>query len=95
MDEEELQELIGLALDDALPEALQARLAQELAKDPEAASDAESLRETVAKLKAARDERPDDWFVDRALSRLLRDHDAAGGVYEPHVGNDLSLTMEL
>ena len=95
MDDEELQELIGLALDDALPEALQARLAAEFAKHPEAASDAESLRETVAKLRAARDERPDDWFVDRGLSRLLRDHDAAGEIFEPHAGNDLSLRMEL
>jgi hypothetical protein len=77
MDQDELQELIGLWAEGTLPESLLARTEAEIAKDPNAASDAASLRDTLGKLRSTSDERPDDWFVERALSRLLREHDDA------------------
>ena len=77
MTNEELAELIDMSIDDALPSALRGHVEAYLAAHPEAARDAERLRETVARLRAAPTERPDDWFIERTLDRLLQEHTAA------------------
>lgn len=77
MDQDELQELIGLWAEGTLPESLRVRAETEMAKSAEATGDATSLRDTLGKLHSVPGERPDDWFVERALTRLLREHDDA------------------
>jgi anti-sigma factor RsiW len=77
MSNEALAELIGLSLDDELPEALKAAVEKLLAENPEAASDAAGMRAAVEALRALPAEKPDSWFVERALQGLLRDHDRA------------------
>ena len=74
MTEDERDELIDLYIDDALPASLRARVAGYLEGHPEEANAADALRATVARLRAAPAERPDGWFVERALGRLLREH---------------------
>ena len=74
MTEDELAELIDLSLDDTLPEALRGHVEAHLAANPDAARDAAALRLAVARLKAAPAERPDAWFMERALGRLLQEH---------------------
>lgn len=70
MTPEERNELIDLYADDALPQALQARLET----DPAAVREAEALRAISQRLRDAPADRPDDWFAERALDRLLREH---------------------
>lgn len=70
MTPEERDELIDLYADDALPSALRARLET----DPAAVREADTLRAAVQRLRDASAERPDDWFAERALDRLLREH---------------------
>ena len=70
-------ELLDLYLNDALPEALRASVEAHLAAHTEAAADAASLQAAVARLKAMPGERPDAWFAERTLDRLLREHAAA------------------
>ncbi len=70
MTPDERDELIDLYADDALPQALQARLET----DPAAVREAEELRAVSQRLRDAPAERPDDWFAERALDRLLREH---------------------
>ncbi len=70
MTPDERDELIDLYADDALPLALQARLET----DPAAVREAEALRAISQRLRDAPAERPDDWFAERALDRLLREH---------------------
>lgn len=70
MTEDERDELIDLSVDDALPEALKARVEA----DPEALREAAALRAVARRLQAAPADRPDDWFVERALNALLREH---------------------
>ena len=70
MTPEERDELIDLYADDALPLALQTRLET----DPAAVHEAEALRAVSQRLRDAPAERPDDWFAERALDRLLREH---------------------
>ena len=77
MNENELQELIGLWVDGTLPEALRGLVEAEFAKHPALAADAAILRQTARELKAMPAEYPDSWFVEKALTRLLREHDAA------------------
>ena len=77
MTDEELSELVDLSIDGDLPLALRGHVEAYLATHPEAARDADRLRETVARLRAAPAERPDDWFVERTLDRLLQEHAAA------------------
>jgi len=79
MTEEELAELIDLSVDDGdtLPEALRGHVEAYLVAHPEAARQAAALRETVARLKTAPTERPDAWFAERALDRLLQEHAGA------------------
>ncbi len=77
MTEDERDEMIDLYVDDALPESLRARVEEHLNAHPEEAADAAALRATVARLQAAPAERPDEWFVERALDRLLREHSEA------------------
>ncbi len=77
MTEEEQDELIDLYVDDALPESLRARVEEYLDGHPAEAAAAAALRATVARLQAVPPERPDEWFVERALDRLLRDHAGA------------------
>ena len=70
----ERDELTDLYVDDALPETLRATVETFLAAYPEAAAEAAALQATVRRLKAAPSDRPDAWFTERALDRLLREH---------------------
>jgi anti-sigma factor RsiW len=71
-----LAELIGLSIDEELPESLRAAVDHAIAKNPAIARDTATLRATVDRLKALPAEKPDAWFVERALQGLLREHDA-------------------
>ena len=73
----EQRELIDLYADDALPEALRAGVEAYLERRPDAAREADALRILAARLRAAPAERPDAWFAERALDRLLREHSEA------------------
>jgi len=75
MTPDERDELIDLYADDALPSALRARLET----DPAAVREAEELRAISQRLRDAPAERPDNWFAERALDRLLREHAQADG----------------
>jgi anti-sigma factor RsiW len=77
MTHDELAELIDLYVDGELPHALRENVRAYLAAHPEAAQEAADLQSTVAHLKAAPLPRPDDWFVERALDSLLREHRGA------------------
>ena len=77
MTEAERDELLGLYIDDALPEALRASIEAHFAAHPEAAADAATLQAAVSRLKSMPVERPDAWFAERTLDRLLREHAAA------------------
>lgn len=77
MNEDELQELIGLWVDGTLPEALRSLVEAEFARRPALAADAATLRQTARELRAMPAEHPDPWFVEKALTRLLRVHDTA------------------
>lgn len=77
MTEAERDELLDLYLDDALPEALRASVEAHLAAHPKAAAEAATLQAAVAHLQAMPSERPDAWFAERTLDRLLREHAAA------------------
>lgn len=74
MTQAERDELIDLYADDALPETLRATVEAHLASHPEAAADAVTLQATIGRLKSAPSDRPDTWFTERALDRLLREH---------------------
>jgi anti-sigma factor RsiW len=74
MTQAERDELIDLYVDDALPEALRAAVEAYLMAHPEAAADAATLQAAISRLKAAPGDRPDTWFTERALDRLLREH---------------------
>ena len=74
MTEDERDELIDLYIDDALPESLRARVENHLEEHPEEAAAVAALRATVARLQSAPAERPDGWFVERSLDRLLHEH---------------------
>ncbi len=78
--EAERDELINLYVDDALPETLRAGVEAYLAAHPEAAADAASLLAAVKRLQAATGDKPDAWFAERTLDRLLREHAAASGI---------------
>jgi len=77
MNQNELQELIGLWVDGTLPEALRDLVEAEMAKWPDLAEDAAALRQTARELRTLPAEHPDSWFVEKTLTRLLREHDAA------------------
>ena len=77
MTDAEQDELLDLYIDDALPEALRVSVEAHLAASPAAAAEAASLLVTVSRLKAMPAERPDAWFAERTLDRLLREHAAA------------------
>ena len=77
MTEDERNELIDLYIDGALPESLRARVEEHLRGHPEEAAAVAALRKTVARLQSVPGERPDEWFVERALDRLLREHSEA------------------
>ena len=70
-------ELLDLYVDDALPQALRSSVEADLAANPEAAAEAHALQAAVSRLKAMPTERPDAWFTERTLDRLLREHAAA------------------
>ncbi len=74
MTEDERDELIDLYIDDALPESLRARVEGHLERHPEEAAGVAALRAAVTRLQSAPAERPDGWFVERALDRLLHEH---------------------
>ena len=74
MTQAERDELIDLYVDDALPEVLRAAVEAHLAAYPKAAAEAAALQATVSRLKSAPSDRPDAWFAERALDRLLREH---------------------
>ncbi len=77
MTDAEYSDLIDLTIDGELPEALRRFVETYLAQHPEAAREAAALRETSRRLQGLTQEKPDDWFVERALNRLLREHAAA------------------
>ena len=77
MTEAERDELLDFYVDAALPETLRANVETYLTAHPEATADAASLQAAVARLKAMPVERPDAWFAERTLDRLLREHAAA------------------
>lgn len=77
MTQDQIVELLGLYLDDELPEALRAHVETYLAAHPEADADVRSLRRTLDRLRAAPAERPDSWFVERTLDSLLHEDAAA------------------
>ena len=83
MTEDERDDLLDLYVDDALPEALRARVEDYLATHPDAAREVAALRATAARLQAAPQERPDGWFVERALDRLLHEHAEAQPLVQP------------
>ncbi len=71
-----LSDLMDLYMDDELPESLRAHVELFLAAHPDAAQDVVRLKAAIHQLKAAAAERPDDWFIDRLLGTLLREHAA-------------------
>lgn len=73
MTEDQQAELLDLYADNSLPAGLRAYVEEYLQSDPDAAQDAESLRATVSRLQAVPSDRPESWFVERLLDRLLRD----------------------
>ena len=77
MTDAEQNELLELYIDDALPSALRARVEARFAAHPEAAAEAATLQSVVSRLKAMPTERPDAWFAERTLDRLLHEHAAA------------------
>ncbi len=74
MTQAERDELLDLYADDALPESLRGSIEVYLANHPEAAAEAAALQAAIRRLKSAPGERPDAWFAERALDRLLREH---------------------
>lgn len=70
MTKDERDELIDLYIDDALPEALKALVEA----SPDALREAFALQATIRRLQATPADRPDDWFAERALNALLREH---------------------
>ena len=77
MTEAERDDLIDLYVDDTLPEALRSFAEAYLASHPESAAEAAALKVTAQRLYALTPDKPDDWFVERTLDRLLREHSAA------------------
>ena len=77
MTQAERDDLLDLYIDNALPEALRAGVEAHLAAHPEAAADASTLQAAVSRLQNTQGERPDTWFTERTLDRLLREHAAA------------------
>jgi anti-sigma factor RsiW len=74
MTEDQKMELLDLYVDDMLPTGLRVWVEDYLQSQPEAAQDVQSLRKAIARLQAAPTERPDSWFVERLLDRLLREN---------------------
>ena len=77
MTEAERDDLIDLYVDDTLPEALHGFAEAYLTSHPESAAEAAALKRTKQRLQAITPDKPDDWFVERTLDRLLREHAAA------------------
>jgi anti-sigma factor RsiW len=73
MTEEQITELLDLYADDALSAGLRAYVEEYLQSQPQFAQDVQSLRATIHRLQEIPAERPDPWFVERLLDRLLRD----------------------
>jgi len=77
MTEAERDDLIDLYVEGMLPEALHGFAEAYLASHPESAAEAAALQRTTHRLQALTPDKPDDWFVERTLDRLLREHSAA------------------
>jgi len=77
MTEAERDDLIDLYVEGTLPEALHGFAEAYLASHPESAAEAAALQRTTHRLQALTPDKPDDWFVERTLDRLLREHSAA------------------
>ena len=77
MTQAERDELMDLYAEDALPEVLRGSVEDYLASYPEAAADMATLQAAVSRLKSVPSDRPDAWFAERALDRLLREHEEA------------------
>ena len=84
--------LIDLYIDDALPEALCESTEAYLAAHSEAAAEAAALRTAISRLKSAPAERPDAWFAERALDRLLREHAEAQPAEASYLASEGRLT---
>ena len=77
MTEAERADLIDLYIAGELPEALRDRVEMDIAAHPDAAGEVAALQATARRLQSLTHEKPDAWFVERALDRLLREHYAA------------------
>ena len=76
MTESERTDLIELYVDGELPDALRANVEAHLAAHPEASANTATLISTKRRLQAMPTDRPDTWFVERTLDRLLQEHAA-------------------
>ena len=77
MTEAERADLIDLYIAGELPEALRGFVETYLSANLDAAGEAAALQETVRRLQTMTQDKPDDWFVERTLDRLLREHAAS------------------
>jgi hypothetical protein len=73
MSTDDVQDLIDLYAADELPEGLQRTVETSLRLDPELQQEIQQLRAAVERLKSAPLARPDGWYVDRLLGRVLQD----------------------
>ncbi len=73
MTDDPITELLDLSINGELPGALQSYVEAYLQAHPDAAQDVHSLRQAVTRLQTAPTPRPDDWFIERLLGRLLRE----------------------
>lgn len=83
MNVDEFAEMIDLFAAGELPAALEAMVQEHLQKSGDAARDATTLTETVARLRSTPAEFPDEWFTERLLDTLLRDQAASQAQYTP------------
>jgi anti-sigma factor RsiW len=98
MHDDELAELLGLYIDDALPEALRAAVERRAAADPAVAAELASLGKTRDSVRSDSGPRPaDPWFVERTLGGLLRASSQASEPATPSYDrhDDASLLLEL
>lgn len=77
MNDEEMTDLIGLYVDNELPESLKQLIETRMESDPVLAAEVASLRDTVSALQSVPRAHPDNWFVERSLNGLLRENEKA------------------
>src|SRR6185312_9904422 len=70
--DDELADLIGLYVDDALTESLRIYVEERAAADPAIAREITTLCAARDQIRGAAQPTPDPWFTERALESLLR-----------------------